>query len=99
MFHVGQRVVCVANVIEDTDDYAQGETVPVVGQVYTIRSIEDYPDGPSATLEEIVNRPLEYELFDGSCDVGECDFPIYNFRPVKTTNIDVFLKMLEPVDA
>lgn len=99
IFRVGMKVVCVSSV-HDSDDYtySQGEIVPQVREVYTIRAIIDDNDGagPGIALEEIVNRPRLYELLDGRAVYDEATFDPIHFRPVKTTSIDVFLKMLEP---
>jgi hypothetical protein len=86
MFHVGQKVVCVRADWDDGD-----EIVPVKGAVYTVRQTCEWRGNPGIRLVEIVNEPGDY--IGG---VRECSFAARAFRPVKTTSIDVFLKMLEP---
>ena len=70
------------------------------GAVYTIRHIiarEAYgyaEDG--LLLEEIINPALQYRSPRGPITI-ELMFRIRRFRPVRSTNIDVFLKMLVPI--
>jgi hypothetical protein len=88
-FHVGQRVVCVA-----TGPWKAtlelGYKTPVRGEVYTVREV--YVDsGDEVTvgvrLVEIVN-PATYYGYEVGWYAGE-------FRPVKTTDISIFLAMLQ----
>ena len=89
-FYVGQKVVCV-----NVRKMLRGYTNPILGSVYTIREDvppEMYVDGaPGILLSEIVNPPEPHP-----CGDRERPFHSKRFRPVQTTNIDVFLKMLEP---
>jgi hypothetical protein len=91
MFHVGQKVVCIA---QASSPY--GEAVPQVGSVYTIREVCDGQEyGPCYRLIEIANPPMGYA--DG---YRECDFTHRLFRPVieKKTDISVFTQILDKVN-
>jgi hypothetical protein len=104
VFHVGQKVVCI-----DVSSHKQkghlrptyaSTVTPTLGGVYTVRDIFDASvyghDEPGLLLDEIVNPVRRYISLAGPC---ECEqfFLAFRFRPVRTTNIDVFTKMLEPV--
>jgi hypothetical protein len=71
--------------------------IPVVGQIYTIREI--FPDGPWIALmfEEVVNPEVICSRHDGRLDFGEIGFNPDYFRPVRSTSLDVFTQVLEPV--
>jgi hypothetical protein len=92
-FHVGQKVVC----IKDTDWYPrmkqpwQNETLPVKGEVYTIRDIVPNWDRGKTGLRlvEIVNEPAIYEGHLGRR--WECCFNISRFRPLIT--VEDFMKV------
>jgi len=92
---VGQRVVCINDDIPDTHKFYKGEALPKRGTIYTIREIvpptERYPE-IGLYLAEIVNPPRKLR----SGRYVELVFRSYRFRPVRSANIDVFLKMLEP---
>jgi hypothetical protein len=96
-FHVGQKVVCIGRFV--AEGYCE-EVLPTKGEVYTIRDLVFYQGHAGVLLEEIRNPPRLYNMGEAH-GVCECAFAARQFRPVKTTNIDVFLKMLkpEPVDA
>jgi hypothetical protein len=78
-------------------------TLPQKGVVYTIRAIVPCRalfgrDEDGLHLVEIVNPTWRFTLPRKSEWIrGELAFRISRFRPVRTTNIDVFTKMLEPV--
>ncbi len=93
-FHVGMKVVCV------DDDFGKnhnGELLPKLNQIYTIRTIEENPFKPGnfgIRLFEIVNHMFEYDD-----DFAECRFSALQFRPVveRKTDISIFTKMLNSV--
>ena len=101
MFHVGQKVVCVNARPRRKGLHPRyaSTVIPRLRAVYTIRDIFDASpygfDEPALLLVEIVNPVRRYTAPTGQV---ECEqFWLANrFRPVCTTNIDVFLKMLEP---
>ena len=97
-FHVGQKVVCV-NDRGDTRGFYYEPQLPKRGSVYTIREIVPRGaygyDEDGLFLVEIVN-PLCIHLYPSGPMKGELQFRVSRFRPVRTTNIDAFLKMLEP---
>jgi hypothetical protein len=85
MFHVGQKVVCV----DEFDFIEPDEVPPVKGHVYTIRGMTDKGEGLFIVLEEIVNLPRQYD--EG---FAEAEFDAECFRPVRTTSIEIFERML-----
>lgn len=87
-FRVGQKVVCVDS--EPGEPRRNPEQWPLRGSVYTIRSFN--PQSGGVRLVEIVNPAY---LYKGGW--MELSFFPRRFRPVKTTNIDVFRQMLNPV--
>src|SRR6476620_7200793 len=96
--HVGQRVVYV-NDCGCSSGY-ENDTLPKLGCVYTVRVIipckcYGYSED-GLRLVEIVNTPKQYASPTGPM-VHELAFRVSRFRPLRTTNIDAFLKMLEPV--
>lgn len=103
---VGQRVICTDNRPRDEGDGSSSgygdEALPELGATYTIRAI--VPGRPlgyehdGVLLEEIVNPVRVYEAPMGFVTC-EPFFHAWRFRPVRTTNIDVFTAMLEPVPA
>lgn len=86
MFRVGQMVVCVKR----GPWTGQWGTNPTYRSVYTIRETQVGPDGDLYLRFEEIRNP--------KCPLCGIE-PAYwsrRFRPVKTTNIDVFTKMLAP---
>jgi len=100
VFSVGQKVVCVdaSHMVGE----GLGETRPTAGSLYTIRHIVPRGvygfDDHGLLLVEIVNPPLWYaSRWDWGGRVRrELHFRARRFRPLRTTNIDVFTRMLEP---
>lgn len=91
-FYVGQKVVCIQAPVDVED----GITKPIEGNVYSIRSIVVHDDsGIGFRLHEIKNPRRVYWEWNRHLFM-ECTFCASRFRPLVTTNIDVFLKMLEP---
>ena len=102
MLYVGQKVVCV-------NDRPRGDglrplyartTIPKVRGVFTIRDIFDCTvygyDEPGLLLVEIVNPVLPYIAPAGQVRCEQF-WLAWRFRPLPTTSIDIFTKMLEPV--
>ena len=91
--HVGQQVVCI-----DDDNQHDDPTHKDVlcGCVYTIRWI-----GPDkCRYTKVINLCVRLIGIDrSSLDGVDTPFRATRFRPVKETSIDVFLRMLEPVNA
>jgi hypothetical protein len=92
MFEIGQKVVCIKQPCPEVWNC----TVPCVGQVYTVRGIEDCNDGGDLciVLDEILNPEMVCYLDDGRTEWGEPNFEVWHFRPVKTTSIEIFKKIL-----
>lgn len=87
-FHVGQKVVCIADI--STGGHGT-EKRPVKGSVYTVRNVwfsERY-QCELIRLEEITNALMRYE--EG---LNECGFRSYCFRPLRETSIEIFTDML-----
>ena len=106
MFRIGQKVVCVdirSRGVGLAPRYCQ-TVLPVLGGVYTVRDIFDAaPYGhhgeAGLLLDEIVNSVLPYTACNGEPVVVEQFWLGFRFRPVRTTDIEVFERMLEPVPA
>jgi hypothetical protein len=98
-FHVGQRVVCVNTC--NWPRYEHRPALPTRGGVYTVRAIvscvADGYDEDGLRLVEIVNPKRRLRWPSGRCQRIELCFRMSRFRPVRTTSIDVFTRMLEPV--
>ena len=96
MFHVGQKVVCVAKVREIPQVRHLCEAVPQAGQVYTIRAIEEAD-------------PLFYggDLAFLLCEIRNCErlgrgepnFHSNLFRPLTDTSISDVLAKAAPRDS
>jgi len=104
MFSVGQKVICV-NCSPRKDGFCNptDEKLVAVGTIYTIRDIVNcqahgYAEEAAFLLEEIVNPVRVYVAPTGPVRT-ELYFFASRFRPLRTTNIDVFTKMREPVPA
>lgn len=99
MFHLGQQVICINDVgLRNHSDLKD----VVRGCIYTIRDIvyydePDHPEDhgvPGLLLEEVVNDLCVFE--DGY--IGEPAFLGWRFRPVKKTDISIFMSLLEPTE-
>ena len=89
MFYVGQMVVCIG-----TDVTGGPPPHPTKGCIYTISGfcLKDHESGNVGVyLEEIPDHTDD--LAGGWCSC----FRKHDFRPVKTTNIEIFKKLVEPV--
>lgn len=88
-FHVGQQVACIYN---GPRKNIPGAVYAQFGIVYTVRDIFTCPCSGALVLllEEIVN-PL-------TSDGLEYGFRATAFRPVKPTSIEVFRRLLKPVN-
>ena len=93
-FHVGMRVVCV----ESDWETWNGESLPVKGEKYTVRSLFSKKGFWSKT-EEIhvllveVNNPI-LTYYDG---FSECSFEADCFRPAHENRMDELRTLLAPV--
>jgi hypothetical protein len=96
----GQRVVYVDDRRAAGTRWYPYDTMPKLGSIYTIREVIDCrPYGyaeHALYLVEIVNVPRHRYASPSGPMMHELAFRVSRFRPVRTTNIDVFLKMLEP---
>lgn len=85
----GQKVVCIGDrwspVFDDIMEMPSW--IPVKGQVLTIRKVVEYPEERLGLLFEEFTNPIRIN--------SEPAFAIEQFRPVRKTNIDVFLKILD----
>jgi hypothetical protein len=91
-FYVGQRVVCVC--VDFSKEPVWRSVVrafPKLRAVYTIRSICEAGDLIGFCFEEIVNPRGHF-----SRGFVEPAFDSRRFRPVRTTSIEVFRKLLVP---
>lgn len=85
-FHVGQKVVCIDDRLEDGEPPSPNA---VKGGVYTITEVLDFPGHGCALNFSELYYPGDRCWFPGF--KAEC------FRPVKTTSIETFRQMLRPV--
>jgi hypothetical protein len=93
-FHVGQQVVCVND--RFSRDMRWRQTVrnfPILNSIYTIREIHVEGALVGFCFHEILN-PCRWF----AAGFGEPAFNSRNFRPVRTTNIEVFKQMLVPTN-
>jgi hypothetical protein len=89
-FYVGQRVVCVCVHFSKERVWRNVVRVfPKLGAIYTIRSICEVGDLIGFCFEEFVNPPGHF-----SRGFVEPAFDSRRFRPVGTTSIEVFRKLL-----
>jgi hypothetical protein len=93
-FYVGQQVVCVnIDFSREPTWRAAVKTFPQMNSVYTIRSICEAGDLIGFCFHEFVNPPAHF-----SRGFAEPAFDSRRFRPVRRTNIEVFEKLLAPID-
>lgn len=94
MFHIGQQVVCVDDRFADRPDWRRAiHTLPRLYGIYTIREIVREGRVTGFCFEEIVHGPARF----GDC-LLEPAFNSANFRPLATSNIEAFKRMLAIVD-
>jgi len=93
-FHVGQRVVCVCDNFSREPVWRSVVRVfPKRGGIYTIRSICEAGGLIGFCFEEFVNPPGHF-----SRGFVEPAFDSRRFRPVRTTSIEVFRRLLVPIE-
>jgi hypothetical protein len=94
-FHVGQQVVCVNDNFSPRVAWRRTvRTFPRLHAVYTIRGICHSGGLVGLYFCEIENPPALFG--DG---LAEAAFNSRNFRPVRKTSIDIFEKLLAPLDS
>ena len=104
MFFVGQHVICTdiaPNPGGGLCPTYRDTKLPVVGGIYTIRRIfcarQFGHDDLAILLDEVHNPVRRYISRTGRNVRCEQFWLGYRFRPVRTTSIEVFRRMLEPV--
>jgi len=105
MFQVGQHVLRVKARPADWEQRTDkklgygDEQIPVVGTVYTVRSVRNdiYPE-PALLVEEIINPARGYTLPDGRPAVIEPHWSARYFRPLSSDRLAIFRQHLAPVD-
>jgi hypothetical protein len=92
-FELNQPVVCILDSVQNGRRPLLGEIIPIVGQVYTIRSLhhDDFENSLGIRVHEIVNKPQHY--IQGYI---ECCFDSVIFRPCRKTDIEQFIPLLAP---
>jgi hypothetical protein len=109
MFHIGQKVVCVNDIVKfPLGSKRTGHDGTVwtstgnmgglrAGAVYTIRGFSLCPvdNAPTVLLEEIMRE----EIMRYGVSQGEAGYCISRFRPVieKKTDISIFTRILDDV--
>jgi len=93
-YAVGQQVVCINDVFS-SDRYWRStvRTFPKLHGIYTVREIRHAEPLVGFCFYEFSNPVAPFAR--GSCEPA---FNVKNFRPVKTTSIEVFRKLLAPTD-
>ncbi len=104
IFRIGQRIVCI-----DASPNKGGGLFPTwagtrlieTGRIYTIRRMFNARpfghDDVAILLEEVRNRPRPYTCARGYTVRCEQFWLGFRFRPLRTTSIEIFTRMLEPV--
>ncbi len=93
-FAVGQQVVCVNDVFSSCAYWRAALTAfPRLNGIYTIRHMREAHGLLGLCFYEIVSPPAQF-----SEGFVEPAFNSKNFRPVRATSIEVFRKLLAPVD-
>jgi len=93
-FYIGQRVVCVNVDFSREPTWRRTvRTFPKLNGVYTIRSICEAGDLIGFCFHEIVNPCGHF-----SRGYVEPAFDSRRFRPIRTTSIEIFEKLLRPVE-
>ena len=99
-FHIGQQVVCVSSRFSSHPYWRSTvRAFPALGGIYTIREIVQGRGEQQGVigfhLYEITN-PLAH--FDGYAEKEEPAFDSRHFRQMRPTSIEVFEKLLAPVE-
>ena len=93
-FHVGQQVVCVDERFSDHEIWRRAvRSFPRLHGIYTIREIIEDDGLFGFCFYEITNPRAPF--FNGYLEPA---FNSSNFRPVKKTSIEVFMRLLTPAD-
>ncbi len=93
MFHVGQMVVCINGDFVDKC-WRMVPHMPVKSRIYVLRGVVlgwYRPHGVYLVVEELINPAIKWS--DGT--TSEPHFLAARFRPVRTTDISIFRKMVE----
>jgi len=94
-FHVGQQVVCVSENWSPDDFWRQAvRTFPKLNSIYTIREIRRGEVLTGFCFYEFVNPRAHFQR-----GYLEPAFNSRNFRPVRKTSIELFERLLVPVDS
>ena len=97
-FRVGQKVIRIGNVQRRMSGRFVGKgctfSYPEIGDVVTIRTINEWPEGTILTFYEHDNSDLQRRLGER----WEPGFGAEHFRPIvqRETDISIFKKLLEP---
>jgi len=89
MFSIGEKVVCIHTFTVRPDAAKLGETNPIKGEMYTIRTIECHKDGCFLRFEELINPVLNYA--NGKT---ECQFCSTRFRKLDPNFAEELLEKL-----
>ena len=92
--HVGQLVVCVNDAFSPCEYWRQAvQSLPKLHGIYTIRHTREAHGLIGLCFHEI--RSPHAHFSEGYVEPA---FNSKNFRPVKRTSIEIFEKLLAPVD-
>lgn len=97
MFYIGQKVICVIDDWSTPSGYLPPH-LPRAGVEYVVRSmLVDGDLGLSLRFQWLINPKAHFT--NGYLEPAFCAFTAAGelvFRPVKTTSIEIFQKMLVP---
>jgi hypothetical protein len=89
-FYIGQRVVCVDVKFSDEPLWRSCvRAFPRLNSIYLIRDIRNVHELVGLCFHEIVNAPADFA--EGYVEAA---FDSRRFRPVRTTNIEIFKALL-----
>jgi hypothetical protein len=95
MFEVGQKVVCVdASRMGSPFDWSANGDVPKEGAVYTVVRVGPSPVPQNDGVIVVWLAEIKHFCRRSGVDYWDCGYSAKRFRPVKTTSIDVFQKIL-----
>ena len=94
-FQVGQQVICISDSWLPNEFWRRTvRTFPQINSVYTIREIREGTNLIGFCFYEFVNPRVHFRN-----SYLEPAFKSQNFRPVRRTSIDLFERLLVPVDS
>lgn len=89
-FKVGQKVVCIdGNFSMHPHINNHYQALPIENQIYTVRAVRPMGAEGGILLEELVNAPIYFELYQGKLEPA--------FNPKRFVSLEEFEESLEEV--